>query len=179
MDAAELRARVRQEADELGPEPPGLVSAGASIIGLDDDAAWALVRAAALDSIPALRRRVLDRLLARPGLRPTTRTLADALDLDKRPTERVLQDCTALGITAKTTEDTPGHTKVEHWFITERARELAHQAGLTLGLAAITSLEEPPEASTPTLVLDEGDERDPLDAVDRELGIGPYRRKPQ
>jgi hypothetical protein len=92
--------------------------AGASIIGLDDEAAWALMRAAALDSIPMLRRRVLDRLLAHPGLRPTTRTLADGVDLDARPTERILQDCTALGPHG---QDHRGHSRPR------KGRALAHQ----------------------------------------------------
>ena len=85
------------------------------------------------------------------------------------------------GLTAKTTEDIPGHGKVEHWLINDRARALARQAGLTLSPAADpdTNLEEPPEASPPTLVLEDGDEPDPLDDFDRQLGIGPYRQPPR
>jgi hypothetical protein len=102
------------------------LTAGAFTIGLDDITAERLVSQVALDSIPAMRRCVLDAVTT--GSTPTTRTLADAVGLPTSVVGRVCEDLAALGILDRSAQVT-GHE--HHWSMSDAARTLIAAAGLT------------------------------------------------
>ena len=101
------------------------LTAGAITIGLDDITAERLVRQVALDSIPAMRRSVLETIRTRSM--PTTRTLADALGLPDSVVGRVCQDPAALGILVRNARAVGNEP---HWPMSETARELIQSAEL-------------------------------------------------
>jgi hypothetical protein len=101
--------------------------AGARLIGLDETTTTELIRTIALDVIPSMRARVLDYLSARPGLRPTTRTVADAVGLPTPITSRACEDLAALGIVERSAEAQGGE---HHWSLTATARTVADRAQL-------------------------------------------------
>jgi hypothetical protein len=95
--------------------------AGAFTIGLDHATAETLVRKFALDSIPAMRRRVLDGLLSAQSS-SSTRTLADIIGLPTPVVGDVCEDLAALGVLIS---EGLGE---RYWSIRNEARELAHAA---------------------------------------------------
>jgi hypothetical protein len=70
---------------------------GLQAIGVDEVTAWQLVTKCALDSMPALRRAVLEDLLRRPTLASTTE-VAEAVSYPTTTTRRALEDLAAHGI---------------------------------------------------------------------------------
>ena len=70
---------------------------GCSAIGLDDTGAWAVVERAGLDSIPKLRRAVIDHLrtLTEPA---STETVGEAVNHPSRSTRRALEELEAHGV---------------------------------------------------------------------------------
>jgi hypothetical protein len=73
---------------------------GLRVIGADENSAWRVIRAAALDSIPAVRRLVMDRLLAAEGALALA-TIAEMVGHPKRTTERALEDLAAHRVVTK------------------------------------------------------------------------------
>jgi hypothetical protein len=117
------------------------LAAGAFIIGLDNATTDALVRQVALDSIPSMRRRVLDELLSGASGR-TTRTLSDALGLPISVVWRVWEDLATLGwstapktsAAASTTcgsVTTPAHSHEPPCFTRDWTRHSEHHPGGT------------------------------------------------
>jgi DeoR-like helix-turn-helix domain len=91
---------------EIVPEPeaPGRLAltlarllAALSTIGVDRAQAWLIVTKVALDSMPKLRRLILDHVLAQEGAIDTS-DIAEALDHPTQTTRRGLEDLTAHGI---------------------------------------------------------------------------------
>ncbi|MGH9014568.1 MAG: hypothetical protein ACRDZ1_11610 [Acidimicrobiia bacterium] len=115
------------------------LTAGAITIRLDDMTVDTLVRQVALDSIPAMRRRLTDELLAQLGRSPTTRTLGDKVGLPTRVVGRVCEDLAALGVLERSAEAEHGE---HHWSVSDEARSLARRAGL-LTTDRDTDKEEP------------------------------------
>jgi hypothetical protein len=65
--------------------------AGLLSLGADPDTSWGVVRAAALDSIPELRRKALSALVAAED-EQTTAAIAATIGYPKMTTERALED---------------------------------------------------------------------------------------
>jgi putative DNA primase/helicase len=80
----------------------GRLLAALRLIGVDDGRAWAIVVKTGLDSMPVLRRRVLELLLAGEGAQETGEVAA-RLDLPTTTTKRVLEDLTAHGVLRRNT----------------------------------------------------------------------------
>jgi DNA-binding transcriptional ArsR family regulator len=114
VDLAALAVRCRSAVErdgysrevELIPEPeaPARLAIvldrlldGLLTVGVDRDAAWSVVTSAALDSIPALRRRVMDTLM-KAGSELKKSEVAEAIGYPPTTTERTLDDLVAHGI---------------------------------------------------------------------------------
>jgi hypothetical protein len=92
---------------------------GLRAIGLDAASAWPLVLKCALDSMPALRRKVLEELLRRPMPASTTE-VAEAVRHPTTTTRRALEDLDAHGIAQRIPQG-PGQADV--WQLTAWARD--------------------------------------------------------
>jgi hypothetical protein len=90
--------------------------AGLLALGADRDTAWGVVQAVALDSIPALRRKLIEVLLTAVGEMPTA-DIAKAIDYPTRTTERGLEDLTAHRIVAANRSGSGRKTawQISHW----------------------------------------------------------------
>ncbi len=113
---------------ELIPEPEAptrlvivldRLLAGLDAIGVERQAAWHVVTKAALDSIPAIRRSILEALL---GLDEPTETpvIAEQLGYPTGTSRRALEDLTAHGIVQRT-RPAKGAKNVDRWQLTEWA----------------------------------------------------------
>lgn len=91
--------------------------AGLQAIGADTRTAWRVVGTAALDSIPALRRAVMDVLAAAEGELATAK-VAEATGYPRNTTERALEDLVAHGVT---TANRHGQGKATTWQLAEWA----------------------------------------------------------
>lgn len=89
---------------------------GLRAIGLDAGEAWRIVAKVAADSMPALRRRVLD--LLSDGRRRTTTEVATALDYPTNTAVRALEDLTAHGVCRRYAQ---GRGKAHEWELTDWA----------------------------------------------------------
>lgn len=78
-----------------------------------------MVRKAALDSMPALRRAVMDVLVRESSEIPTT-TLAEAVQHPTSTTRRALEDLTAHGVVVRRSQ---GQGKSDKWEASEWLRE--------------------------------------------------------
>lgn len=88
---------------------------GLDILGVQRERAWEIVQRVALDSMPALRRQVIE-ALAESGETGST-PLAEALDYPTSTVRRVLQDLTAHGAVSRTSHG-KGHAdsyKLSAW----------------------------------------------------------------
>lgn len=94
-------------------------------LGLARSEAWAMVRRVGLDSIPKLRRLVLD-VLARQITPPNTTAIAEAVEHPTRTTRRALEDLTAHRVIRRLAG---GEGKADRWELTERTR---HWLAMTL-----------------------------------------------
>jgi hypothetical protein len=113
---------------ELIPEPEAptrlvivldRLLAGLDAIGVQRETAWTVVGKAALDSIPAIRRAVLDALLGVDDLTETP-AIAEQLGYPTQTTRRVLEDLTAHGIVQRV-RAAKGEKNVDRWKLTEWA----------------------------------------------------------
>lgn len=111
---------------ELIPEPEAptrlvvvlaRLLAGLHAIGVDPDTAWRVVGTAALDSIPALRRAVVNTLSAVEAELATAK-IAEATGYPKNTTERALEDLVAHGVV---TANRHGQGKATTWQLADWA----------------------------------------------------------
>jgi hypothetical protein len=101
---------------------------GLTVIGVSRDRAWELVTKVALDSMPALRHKVLLSLL-QDGIQTTTSTtgLASRLGYPSNTTRRTLEDLACYGVIARAHQ---GDGKADLWSITSWTSELYRKATL-------------------------------------------------
>jgi hypothetical protein len=91
---------------------------GLDAIGVDRDVGWNVVTRSALDSMPALRRALLDELL--PESAPVkTSTLAETIGYPSKTTHRALEDLVAHGLVKRRAG---GQGKADVWTLSEWAR---------------------------------------------------------
>jgi hypothetical protein len=136
VDAAVLvtRARSAVERDRYtreielvpGAEGPARLAvtlerllAGLDVLGCERGLARAVTRRVALDCIPMLRRRALERL-AELGAPDTTKAVAEALDLPTTTVKRTLEDLTAYRLITRYGQ---GQGKADAWAVTDWARD--------------------------------------------------------
>jgi hypothetical protein len=104
----------------------GLILAGLRLIGLDGGTAWSIVSKVAMDSMPTLRRQVLE-LLVTSEDDLSTPTVAVALDVPTTTCRRVLQDLTAHQVLQRIPGD-PGAS--DSWCATAWTRDQYAAGGL-------------------------------------------------
>ena len=92
--------------------------AGLDAIGASRDTAWPIITKAALDSIPSVRRNVMDTLVA-AGEPVETRTIATRIGYPTTTTRRSLEDLAAHGIVTRYSR---GDGKSDDWDLTPFAR---------------------------------------------------------
>jgi hypothetical protein len=88
------------------------------MLGLDEASSWAVVRRAGLDSIPKLRRAVIEHLAADSW--PSTPEVARGTRHPVRTTRRALEDLEAHGIAQRSAG---GAGLPDRWALTEQAAE--------------------------------------------------------
>jgi hypothetical protein len=119
---------------ELVPEPeaPGRLGltlarllAALTAIGVERDQAWLIVAKVALDSMPKLRRLILEQLAGADGPQ-TTSAVAEALDHPTQTTRRGLEDLTAHGVLHRRAQ---GKGKSTFWTLSDWTRERFGSAG--------------------------------------------------
>lgn len=93
--------------------------AGLDVLGCERSLALRVVRRVALDSMPALRRRLLEQLCAEPEP-VATAPLAVALDSPTNTTRRALEDLNAYRLVVRTSQ---GKGKPDLWHVTDWTRE--------------------------------------------------------
>lgn len=100
---------------------------GIEAIGCSTETAWGIVTKIALDSMPQLRRSILE--LLQPQDQLTTSQLAVALNYPTQTTRRGLEDLNAYGLISK--ED-QGQGKASLWSLSGWTRERLSEMDLTL-----------------------------------------------
>ena len=95
----------------------GMMLGGMAAIGVPRDVAWRIVTKMALDSIPALRLRVIGHLLELEGPR-STRSIAAELGYPTKTTARALEDLAAYGFVDRT-KDGDHETAANRWSLGE------------------------------------------------------------
>lgn len=88
-------------------------------IGVDEATAWALVGKCALDSMPALRRTVLEELIRTDEERSTPK-VAEAVGYPTSTTRRALEDLAAHGVVARRSQ---GQGSADLWYVTDWTRD--------------------------------------------------------
>ena len=88
------------------------------LLGLAKTAAWELVARVGFDSIPKLRRSILD-CLTTAAVPPNTTQIAEAVDHPSRTTRRALEDLAAHRVIARLPG---GEGKADRWTLTEQVR---------------------------------------------------------
>lgn len=88
------------------------------LLGLDHESAWQMVRRVGLDSIPKLRRVILDYLAACVTGASTT-DIAEAVEHPSRTTRRALEDLTAHRVVRRTAG---GEGKADRWELTDQTK---------------------------------------------------------
>jgi hypothetical protein len=89
------------------------------VLGSDTETAWQLVTKCALDSMPAVRRTVVEKLLLEDQAKPTT-DVATSIGYPTTTTRRALEDLAAHGVVDRASH---GQGKADTWAITEWTRE--------------------------------------------------------
>ena len=85
-------------------------------LGLDREAAWALVLRVGMDSIPKLRRAILDRLTDQ-RTSTTTTDVAEAVEHPAQTTRRALEDLTAHGVVVRIAG---GPGRADRWYLAQQ-----------------------------------------------------------
>lgn len=111
--------------------------AGLDAVGADRPTAWPVVVKAALDSVPAIRRDVINVLFDCDGAMNTTQ-VSEAVQYPNTTTKRALEDLTAHGITDRRSG---GEGKAHFWSLSEFARTR---------YAAATTAPETPQHTSPS-----------------------------
>jgi len=101
---------------------------GLEIIGIAKERAWEIISKVALDSMPALRQRVIKALLEIEA-QTTTSELAKKLGYPSNTTRRVLEDLGCYGIVKRKSQ---GEGRADYWSLTEWTREMYTAATRTL-----------------------------------------------
>jgi len=112
--------------------------AGLYLVGVERPAAYEIVRKVGMDSVPQIRRRVLEKLAEEGGL--GTRELAERLGYPTGTTRRALEDVTAHSLALRDGEG--GGSKGDQWRLTPDAERLWQ--GMT-----VPEMSEPPSTPTP------------------------------
>jgi hypothetical protein len=110
--------------------------AGLNAIGVEREQSWAIVTKAALDSMPALRRAVLDVLFQETDV--PTPAIAEAVRHPTSTTRRALEDLAAHRVVKRTPQ---GQGKADHWSLTEFARS-RYAAALGVPETSVTNDQE-------------------------------------
>jgi hypothetical protein len=95
----------------------------AGLLGLDPVSAWAMVHRVGMDSIPKLRRIILDYLKTCVVTASTT-AVAEVVEHPSRTTRRALEDLTAHRVTRCLKG---GEGKADHWELTDQTRRWLDQ----------------------------------------------------
>jgi hypothetical protein len=90
------------------------------VLGLDEGSGWDVVRRVGLDSIPKLRRAVLD-VLAGQLMPLSTTMIAEAVEHPTRTTKRELEDLTAHRVVRRFARG-KGKGNADTWEMTERMK---------------------------------------------------------
>jgi hypothetical protein len=88
-------------------------------IGADEATAWQLVQRCALDSMPAIRRTVLEDLIRQPD-GATTTEIAERVSYPTTTARRALEDLTAHGIVRR---ESGGQGRADHWHVAAWTRD--------------------------------------------------------
>jgi hypothetical protein len=139
--------------------------AGLDAIGADRAVGWPVITKAALDSIPAIRRAVIDVLVAADELK--TSAVAAVIDYPTQTTRRALEDLAAHGIAQR---EVGGEGKADLWRLSDFAR--SHYT------AALTDPESTAPDSNSRPKIENGEQREQLrqkiDRAKRErIAAGP------
>jgi hypothetical protein len=128
-------------------------------------------RRVGLDSIPALKRRLIEHLAATSAT-PPTRVIAEDLGYPNDTVFDALEDLAAYGVARRLDH---GDKREDGWALSTWTRQRLEAIGLDVTrLAGTPSFND--EAAAPAVSFDfDLDDADPLDDLDREQGIGPYR----
>lgn len=109
----------------------GRLLTGLRLIGLDDIEAWRVTRKAGLDSMPAIRRQILELLLVAHEAADepyTTAAIGEACGLPTQTARRALQDLTAHGVTQRV--PAPKKGAADRWTIAEWSRVDYHRVSV-------------------------------------------------
>jgi len=98
------------------------------LLGMTREQAREVCDRVAKDSLPKLRRRVLEALVLRGRL--STNTVARAVTHPRKSTQRALEDLTAHGVVTRDT-DTKGAVTTDYWQLTETGSKAALLFGRT------------------------------------------------
>jgi hypothetical protein len=111
---------------------------GLVAIGATEAEVWGVVQKVAMDSIPAVRRDVVQRMAAEPEAGHLVRTLAAAIGQKDTSVRRALEDLEAHGVLVRTSS---GMGNADSWTLSERAR----------GLVGVLSIVPRCEGSAPSV----------------------------
>lgn len=115
----EIRLVMDAEAPTRVVKMLGQMWRACGMLGLDRDGTWQTVRRVGLDSVPKLRRAVLDRIAGLDGLASATTTeVAESVAHPSRTTRRALEDLVAHGMVVR---DAGGEGKADRWYLSARA----------------------------------------------------------
>lgn len=115
------------------------------LLGLSEAEAWAVVLRVGLDSIPKLRRAVLD-ILAKAVTPLTTSTVAETVEHPVQTTRRALEDLTAHRAIIRI-PSSPG--KADHWELADITRRWLASMTVPVSSASISSRSTPSSDNAP------------------------------
>lgn len=127
---------------------------GLAVIGADAATQWAVVRRVGLDSMPAIRWRVINALA--DGATRDTSTIAVSIDYPTTTTRRTLEDLTAHGIVVR---ESQGQGKADTWTLSTWA--LTKLAALGVPEMSGGNIGEGDSINNPTACMYENRERSP------------------
>jgi hypothetical protein len=116
---------------------------GLAALGVDEATRWRLVSKCALDSMPAVRRGVLERLAPRGA--ETTTAVAEALGYPTTTARRALEDLAAHGVVRRIAE---GPGRADRWEMDPWTRERWPGAEAVPGMSTADEGEQAPDPET-------------------------------
>lgn len=102
---------------------------GLVVVGTGRKRAWELVEKVALDSMPALRQRILMKMMESREAHYLTSDLATALGYPSNTTRRALEDLSCYGVTERQSQ---GEGKADLWWLTDWTKKTYEAAKTTL-----------------------------------------------